>query len=230
MKRIYYPLFLLLALTSVNPPGSANAVTLTFENQALGQVYYGGSRFESSGLGIDVNNFITAPLPVPLSGEMYDTLHPYSFGKATITDSGLAGGSGNEIELDNIILDFDIDQEVAGASLNFGGQSGLGYISINNESRIISSLYELVGQTIGGVEINIAVADSIAGPDAGLLQIMSFFGSIKQLSIGGSGFSLDNIYFRDSILAEVPEPASLLLLASGIFGLGFSSIRRRGSF
>ena len=151
------------------------------------------------------------PGPVP---------YPYPPSWVTVVDDG--EGTGNELHVDNAVLDILLVDEVENMSLDFE-QLGQGVrLSINNEIRTVDLFSQLDGMTIGGVLIHVFDLINLQGHTSDFLTLT---GKISQFAIGGQQLTVDNIRFGSS--SEVPEPSTLALL--GIAMIGAFQRKRRES-
>ena len=162
--------------------------TTGFEDLTLGTIYIVGQTFTTSGIPITVKQF--------QRGNGTWT----SDGDTTVVNAGLAGGSGNELNVNNVNLDFDIPVPVTGCSLLFGEYGGNCNIKINGDFLNFANLADINGLTIGGV--NVSVING-GGNDAGSLTLT---GTINSFAIGGQEFFIDDVKF-----AEVIDMAFLLI-------------------
>jgi len=108
-------------------------------------------------------------------------------GVASVGNAGLAGGSGHEISVNNVNLDFRLDVPVTGLSLLFGEYGGNLNISVNSNFRNFENFADIDGLTIGGVHIKVVNG---AGNDMGSLHLT---GMISQFFIGGQELLIDEV-------------------------------------
>ena len=196
MRRITCLMFLLAVC------GIASAYVVTFDDLTAGDQYYVGDTFTSGTLGgMDAvgSDFYWLPMGSTDSGV------------ATVEAGGLAGGSGNEIHLNNINLDFSFDiNPLYGLSLMFGEHGGNVNLSINGDMKNVEDFSALNMTTIGGTTVLVAGTNT-----SGAIVVI---GDITSFGIGGQELWIDNI------VASVPEPATMALL-----GLGGLLLRKRRS-
>lgn len=147
-----------------------------FEGLALAHQYRIFDRFNDSGVEITVAAF-------HLGGGQWTT-----DGYAEVTDQGLAGGSGLEMIVNNVNLDFKFPScSLADLTLNFGEYGGNLNIDINGEFVDFDKFADIDGQTIGGVDI--AVVDGL-GNDTGSLKLA---GTINSFAVGGQELWIDHV-------------------------------------
>jgi len=156
--------------------GSGGSVgCVDFEDPLLGTTFYVGDIFTDSGATITVQSF-------QWSNSKWTT-----DGYAVIENDGLAGGSGQEIWVNNVNLDFDFGSPCSGISLLFGEYGGNLNIEINGDFRNFEDFVDINGATIGGV--NVVVVNGF-GNDKGSLKLS---GTINSLVIGGQELCIDDV-------------------------------------
>lgn len=146
-----------------------------FEDLTLGTTYHVGDSFVDSGVVITAQPFV------------WSNGTPTSNGYAQVWNAGLAGGSGLEMQLNNINLAFDFGQPLHGLSLEFGEYGGNLNIEINGSFQNFQNFVDIHGLMIGGVK---AVVMNGLGNDVGRL---SLFGPIQSFSVGGQELWIDNV-------------------------------------
>lgn len=176
--------------------GLVSASVITFENLTVDDQYDVGDSFVSDGVEITGEEFFWLP-----SGSTED-------GFAIVQANGTAGGAGKEVYLNNINLDFDLSfASFEGVSLQYGNDGGNVNLEINGIRHVENSFLPLNGMTIGGVIVSVLEIDA-SGKGA-----IFATGPISTFSIGGQELAIDNV------IACVPEPATLSLLALGVLAL-----------
>ncbi len=145
------------------------SVNIGFEDLVVSTVYNVGDTFVSSGIPIDVASFQSV------------------MGTARVGNGGLAGGSGNEINLNNVTLIFNYDIPLIHLNLAFGEYGGDVSVMINGVTHVVANLSELDGQVIGGVEVSVVGG---GGNDQGTLSLN---GVINQFATGGQEYYIDNV-------------------------------------
>nr|CBH39021.1 hypothetical protein, secreted [uncultured archaeon] len=146
-----------------------------FEDPLLGTTFYVGDIFTDSGATITVQSF-------QWSNSKWTT-----DGYAVIGNEGLAGGSGQEIWVNNVNLDFDFGSPCSGISLLFGEYGGNLNIEINGDFRNFQDFVDINGLNIGGV--NVLVVNGF-GNDKGSLKLS---GTINSLVFGGQELWIDDV-------------------------------------
>jgi len=149
---------------------------INFEDLVAGTEYHVPDSFTSGGIPITVAPFQT-------SGGGWT-----SAGVAKVGIGGHAGGSGNEINLNNVNLDFDFWLPLTGLSLRFGEYGGNLNLKINGDFRNFENFDEINGGVIGGVEVTVVNGH---GNDKGILSLSG--GSIAQFAVGGQELFIDDI-------------------------------------
>ncbi|MBN1125211.1 MAG: hypothetical protein JXA82_09390 [Sedimentisphaerales bacterium] len=146
-----------------------------FEDLTLGTYYHVGDMFVSAGVPILVQSF--------------------EFSNGTWTSQGytqvgnglLAGGSGQEMIVNNVNLEFQFPEVLPGLQLLFGEYGGNCNININGDHRNFANFQDIDGQVIGGVQVSVTGG---AGNETGILRL---YGDIHQFYIGGQEFAIDNV-------------------------------------
>ncbi len=182
----------------------ARAANVDFEDLTLGTSYIVGDSFTSGGVNV-TNQTFTWSGGTPASG-----------GFSQVENGGLAGGSGLEIEVNNILLDFDI-APTTNLSLNFGEYGGNLNIVVNGDFRNFANFTDIDMMMIGGVDVSVTNG---LGNDRGFLSLT---GAITSFAIGGQELWIDDLQTAPAI----PLPASAFLLAGGIAAL--TRLRRRST-
>ncbi|MEN8128139.1 MAG: PEP-CTERM sorting domain-containing protein [Planctomycetota bacterium] len=193
MKNVFH--FLLFALLC----SFVQASVITFENLTVGAEYYVGDTLVSDGVQIPGKEFFWYP-----SGST-------TTGHVTVQTDGKAGGTGNELWLNNINLDFDFSfAPFAGISFQYGEYGGNVNLEINGVQYNENGFAALNGTMMNGVMVT--VVEGVDGKGA-----IFATGLVDTFSIGGQELAIDNV------IACVPEPATLALVALGSLSL----IRKR---
>lgn len=148
---------------------------LDFEDLTLGTTYSVADTVTTSGVSVD--------------------LQPFTLGNGSTTSNGFAevedqiraGGSGLDLELNNVFASFDFGTPVDGLTLGFGEHGGNLNIEINGDFRNFDNLVEIDGTTVAGVDV--AVVNG-SGNDQGSLTLT---GEIAALALGGQEFWIDDV-------------------------------------
>ena len=109
-------------------------------------------------------------------------------GSARVEAGGNAGHLGQEMAVNNILLDFDFGGPVDGLMLDFGEHGGNLNIMINGAFVNFEDFQDIDGTTIGGVHVS--VPSGGMGHDSGTLKLQ---GTVEQFAIGGQEFWIDHI-------------------------------------
>jgi len=120
------------------PVAALEAVQCTsFEDLALGTVYHVGDTFASNGLNFAGRQFVWA------DGT------PTAAGFIEVENGGLAGGVGQELEVNNSNLEVVLAAAVDGLRFRFGEYGGNLNIAINGDFRNFANLADIDGMVIG---------------------------------------------------------------------------------
>ena len=171
------------------------AAPIDFEDLALGSTYFSGDTFVTSGYTIEASDF-----------QWSDGIWTSS-GFASVDNGGLAGGSGQDLAVNNINLNFILGGPMDRVELLFGEYGGNLNIEINGSFLNFENFADIDGMFIGGAHIEVVNG---LGNDQGALFVT---GSISSFAIGGQELWIDNVEFL------VPVPAAVWLFGSGIIGL-----------
>jgi hypothetical protein len=142
---------------------------------SLGTTYHVGDTFVDAGAVITAHPFV------------WSNGTPFGGGFTRVENTGLAGGSGREVQVNNINLAFDFGQPLMGLSLDFGEYGGNLNIEINGDFRNFQNFADIHGLVIGGVKV--VVANGF-GNDKGHLGLT---GLIHTFSVGGQELWLDDV-------------------------------------
>lgn len=154
------------------------------------------SDFEDVSLGAKFDLDPTTPEPdnFTTGGTTKVTLKKFQWSGGTWTDTGfarvgnggLAGGSGNELHVNNVNLDFGLNIPITGLSLLFGEYGGNVNLEINGDFRNMNDFTEIVSP-VGGVNVIVAFDPATR---KGSLHLG---GPIHQFVIGGQELWIDDV-------------------------------------
>ena len=179
------PLFLMVVLvasacaddeTTQTSKPSPSSGCVDFEDLTLGDVFVSGDLFTAAGVEVQVDDFVWTDGTV------------FSGGSAEVMSAGLAGGSGNEVFTNNVLLRFGFPSTpVEGLSFDFGAHGGNLNIEVNGDFVNFGSFADIDGATIGGVLVEVVFTGT------GGIGSAKLTGLIDAFAIGGQEFAIDNI-------------------------------------
>jgi hypothetical protein len=111
-------------------------------------------------------------------------------GVATVENTGQAGGTGQEMGVNNINLLFEFDHDLEFVSLRFGEYGGNLNFSVNGDFVNFGTFQDIANTTIGGV--NVTIVQTQGSP----LGVLSLDGPIKNFAIGGQELWIDDVCYR----------------------------------
>ncbi|MCA9169098.1 MAG: hypothetical protein KDB23_15595, partial [Planctomycetales bacterium] len=160
---------------------------IDFESLTMGAVYHVGDAFVADPTGFQAK----------ISGEPFTTSigSVITTGRAIVVGTGLAGDTGLELSVNNIVLDFDFNVagSLPGLKLSFGEYGGNLNLEINGDFRNFNNFQDVDGTIIGGTFVTVPTGG--LGNDKGVLYVD---GQIDSFKIGGQEFALDHVCTDDS--------------------------------
>ncbi len=154
---------------------------IDFEDLALGATYNVGDMFtaDNAGFAADIKG-----RPFTFSNNTM-----FAGGFTRVENGGLAGGVGQELNVNNILLEFDFQQAVTnGLTFEFGEYGGNLNLNINGDFRNFADFQDINGLNIGGTTVTIPAGGF--GNDMGRLQID---GAINFFAVGGQELFVDGV-------------------------------------
>ena len=166
-------------------------VLIDFEDLALDTEYVHDDVFTSSGVDILVDTFFWS------NGQGTDN------GFSRVENGGLAGGAGQELQLNNVNLDFMLPADTTAISVLFGEYGGNVNLSVNG---VLENEFDfdLMPGTIGGVDVDVQDL-------GGALGMITLTGDVTQFAIGGQELWIDNV-----LLTPGAGAGAVLLVAAGL--------------
>lgn len=108
-------------------------------------------------------------------------------GTVTVRDNGSAGHTGNDLQVNNILLHFKPTASLNGFSILFGEYGGNINFEINDDFRNLSNFSQLNGATVGGAQVTVINGN---GNDTGEIRVV---GRVDGFSIGGQELFVDHL-------------------------------------
>ncbi|MCK5108411.1 MAG: hypothetical protein KAR25_01850, partial [Methanosarcinales archaeon] len=132
------------------------------------------------------NTFTTSGAPVTVKQFQWGNGVWTSGGRTRVENGGMAGGSGNEMNVNNVNLDFGSGTPIESLSLLFGEYGGNLNIEVNGDFRNFGKFADINGQTIGGVHITVVDLSDSKGR-------LVLTGAIEQFAVGGQELWIDDV-------------------------------------
>lgn len=166
----------LMALSGCTSPHKPYKGCVDFESVPLGVNYVAFNSFTDSGVTMTVDLF-------QWSNGTWVTGN-----QARADDDQMAGGSGKDINLNNVNLRFDFGpwgaEDLTVAVGEYGGNINL---RINGDHRNFQNFPDINGATVGGVQV------SVSGGAQNQLGTLTLTGQIDDFSIGGQELWIDDV-------------------------------------
>ena len=112
-----------------------------------------------------------------------------SSGTAKVDDRNYGQGAGNDLNANNVNLNFQFDYPVDRITFKFGELGGNNNIRVNGAFQNIGNLVDLNGNTIGGVQITVNANQQ----GNNWYGTMALDGTINEFAIGGQELWLDDV-------------------------------------
>ncbi len=148
-----------------------------FEDVAPGTQFAVGQTFYTSGTNLAVERFQWA------NGSWTTD------GKARIDAGTRAGGTGREINANNVNLRFKFDYPLKKITLKFAELGGNNNVMVNGDFRNVGNLVALNGTTLGGAAVTVTATQQ----GNNWRGVIVLDGAIREFSIGGQELWLDDI-------------------------------------
>ncbi len=156
------------------PAAVAAATCADFDELALGTEYHVGDMFSNDGLDFAVRNIVQPD----------GTVGPSNYTKVVNTNN--AGGSGQELNINNTNLEVVLAAPVAGITLKAGEYGGYVNLMVNGDLRKANDLTDFDGLVIGGALVE------VGNPSPNLYKVRVSDG-VSSFSIGGQEFFVDDV-------------------------------------
>jgi hypothetical protein len=148
-----------------------------FESLPLTSVYAVGDSFYDPDVLFDVVPFTWS------NGTVYTGGHAY------VDDAQMSGGTGQDVNTNNVNLAMDFGGTAGNVTLLFGEFGGNVNVEVNGDLRNVQNLAELDNTVVGGVDVFVVNG---LGNDRGRLILD---GEVHTFAVGGQEFWLDHVCF-----------------------------------
>ena len=164
---------------------------IDFENLTLATNYTVGDTFVADDTG-----FRASVQGAPFTWSSGGTT---SGGHARVDNKNMAGDVGQDLNLNNILLNFRFltGPAVSGIRLNFGEYGGNLNLEVNGDLRNFANFKDIDGAVIGGTLVSVPLGGT--GQDKGVLQIS---GEVDTFKIGGQELWIDRICTSEVVPAR----------------------------
>lgn len=168
----------------------------------MNRLLIGGQEFWIDGIPPCENGFENLPLNAviplgatfpagPFIGKVRELIHPTAgplFGSVQVENTGLACGSGKELEVNNARIEFfpGAGGAFSQVEVRFGEYGGVVNLSVNGDLRIGANFRDFDGVVVGGVLVEVPVGG--LGNDCGLIRLT---GATTRFEIGGQELWID---------------------------------------
>lgn len=146
-----------------------------FEDLQADTTYIAGQTFEDSGVKAEVKTFF------------FSNGDPATGGFARVDDNQAAGGSGLDLNTNNVTVEFLLDKSISALSMRYGDYGGNVNLWINGELLNTADFADLDGKTVNGVLIEVAKTEP-----RGTLTLS---GVLEKFAVGGQEFWIDDVLF-----------------------------------
>lgn len=157
-----------------------------FDDLEEGATFRVGDTFTSNGVDVSGRAFVWS------NGESTED------GFARVESGGQSGGSGMDVQVNNINLAFDFGAALPALTLRFGEFGGNLNIEVNGDFRNFENFEDIDGETIGGASVQVTAG---AGEQTGTLTLT---GEINSFAIGGQELWIDDVCPAEVETAEPP--------------------------
>lgn len=174
-------------------PVSVGAAGVDFADLTANTTYIVGNSFVDSDVPMTVDLFTL------LNGQTTEG------GNARVDDNQAAGGSGLDLALNNVNIEFDLDRSVSVLTVQYGYFGGNVNLRINDALGNEADFLALNGQTLGGVTV------AVSQPAGQPLGSLTLTGKIDRVAIGGQELWIDDVLFDpiSRLPRDLPCPPGL---------------------
>jgi hypothetical protein len=164
----------------------------------LGPVQPGCVRFELLPFGAFFPvgaNFAEGPVRIRVQDFQWSNGIWTNLGFSEVENGGLAGGAGQEMEVNNVNLAFDFGGQLSKLTVNVGEYGGNLNLEVNGALWNFDNFSALPGPSLGGVNVQ-ATMIPIPLPARGETGSLELSGSIDAFVIGGQELWIDDVCFQ----------------------------------
>lgn len=182
---------LLVGCAQPPPPGPSFATCESLDSLAVGSRIVIGAP--------PINSFQPPTMDIAAHPFTWRNGTTTSNGYAEIQSAGRAGGSGNEMAVNNLLVSISVGfgQTLQAVRISFGEYGGNLNVSVNNDHRNFDNFAQNNGTTIGGVQVS--VPSGGLGNDVGQIEFVGTMADqasgLGQLAVGGQELWIDDICF-----------------------------------
>ncbi len=151
---------------------------IDFSDLNLGDQYVVGDTFSVGAVSVEAREFEWS------NGQLT------SNGFAEVQNGGMAGGSGNELMVNNINLLFDFGGTVSAVTIAYGEYGGNINLEVNGDFQNTTDFIVLNGMVLAGANVSVTVNAS------GELGTIELTGPIQTVMVGGQELWIDDLCYE----------------------------------
>ena len=144
------------------------------------------------------DSFVEAGIPMEVAPFTWSNSTVYTGGHALVSNSQLAGGTGQDLNLNNVNLAFAFPRKLDALSLLFGEYGGNVNLQVNGIFTNVANLAALNGANFAGAQLTVVNG---FGNDKGRLTLQ---GLVSDFAIGGQELWIDHVCFIERFGLYLP--------------------------